>query len=333
MHSVLISLPRLLSPLRVLRGEAAHQELPSCLALEVSYTFQFPFWFLLWSSAHWRRVCLRNIKRVLRQIHISLWETDRALNTWRIEPLGGVLSVKHWKMEENIYCTECAFVGTLKCDVHEKSFVTLFFFFNLRHRVKNTQVEAEAYNQLTNPFQVWPINKVSLWRIDCKQNAAGGCPVDVLFLMACEKLLFVLYARRYCDMLRGSPLQSCSHLHWEGKHIPLQSHTHKSAHLTLELAPFLQSRQQKPHSGTLMGKISVPHVPCMRSVHLCSSSFSSSFIFLVLFSVICSQISTCNVRSRSPHSSESFKNRPTRTRGATQRVLVDAKLPGCPYNN
>uniref|UniRef100_A0A3Q2V126 Uncharacterized protein n=1 Tax=Haplochromis burtoni TaxID=8153 RepID=A0A3Q2V126_HAPBU len=67
----------------------------------------------------------------------------------------------------------------------------------------------------------------------------------------------------------------------------------------------------------------------MRSVHLCSSSFSSSFIFLVLFSVICSQISTCNVRSRSPHSSESFKNRPTRTRGATQRVLVDAKLPGC----
>lgn len=236
-------------------------------------------------------------------------------------------------MEENIYCTECAFVGTLKCDVHEKSFVTLFFFFNLRRRVKNTRVEAEAYNQLTNPFQVWPINKVSLWRIDCKQNAAGGCPVDVLFLMAREKLLFVLYARRYCDMLRGSPLQSCLHLHWEGKHIPLQSHTHKSAHLTLELAPFLQSRQQKPHSGTLMGKISLPHVPCMRSVHLCSSSFSSSFIFLVLFSVICSQISTCNVRSRSPHSSESFKNRPTRTRVATQRVLVDSKLPGCPYNN
>lgn len=29
-----------------------------------------------------------------------------------------------------------------------------FFFFNLRHRVKNTRVEAEAYNQLTNPFQV-----------------------------------------------------------------------------------------------------------------------------------------------------------------------------------
>lgn len=208
-----------------------------------------------------------------------------------------------------------------------KNSLSHFFFFNLRHRVKNTRVEAEAYNQLTNPFQVWPINKVSLWRIDCKQNAAGGCPVDVLFLMACEKLLFVLYARRYCDMLRGSPLQSCSHPHCS------QSHTHKSAHLTLELAPFLQSRQQKPHSGTLMGKISLPHVPCMRSVHLCSSSFSSSFIFLVLFSVICSQISTCNVRSRSPHSSESFKNRPTRTRGATQRVLVDAKLPGCPYNN
>lgn len=112
---------------------------------------------------------------------------------------------------------------------------TFFFFFNLRHRVKNTRVEAEAYNQLTNPFQVWPINKVSLWRIDCKQNAAGGCPVDVLFLMACEKLLFVLYARRYCDMLRGSPLQSRSHLHWEGKHIPLQSHTH--------------TQKCSPHSG------------------------------------------------------------------------------------
>lgn len=80
------------SPCRALQGEAAHQELPSCLALEVSYTLLSPFWFLLLSRIHWTR---RDIKTVLCVIQISFSETSSnvALNTEELSCLGFFLQV------------------------------------------------------------------------------------------------------------------------------------------------------------------------------------------------------------------------------------------------
>lgn len=176
--------------------------------------------------------------------HLSLGDRDRALNTWGIEPLGLFLSVKYWKTgkKKKNCCSECAFMwySQMRCSWKILCHCYFFFLFYLRHGLKNVlvsrqlyYVEAEAHNQLTNPFQLWPINKVSLWRIDCKQNAVGRYPVDVTFLTDREKLLFVstiyyLYTCLYCDSVvgRATPLQSCSHLHREGKHNPrLRAHT------------------------------------------------------------------------------------------------------------
>lgn len=61
------------SPLRAPQGEAAHQELPSCLAPEVRCAFQFSFWFLLlsavpWTSAVWEtKACYPSDARRVRQ--------------------------------------------------------------------------------------------------------------------------------------------------------------------------------------------------------------------------------------------------------------------------
>ena len=61
------------SPLRALQGEAAHQELPSCLAPEVSYTLHFPSWLLLLSSVHWRRaLSQKHQTRSLSETRLSL---------------------------------------------------------------------------------------------------------------------------------------------------------------------------------------------------------------------------------------------------------------------
>ena len=65
------------SPLRALQGEAAHQELPSCLAPEVSYTLQFLFWFLLLSSVHWTRGSVWGTSNLFSLWYTSLFGRDR----------------------------------------------------------------------------------------------------------------------------------------------------------------------------------------------------------------------------------------------------------------
>lgn len=183
-------------------------------------------------------------------------------------------------------------------------------------------------NQTSDPSQLWAINLASLWRISWEQNTVGWYPVDVLFLLACREILFVstiyyLYTYLYCDTLPGQPFAQNAPAHtYTGRRniFPLQSprlcaHTHTlthkpptkmhTSHSTLPPSSS-HDEQHKLDAETLTGKISLPLCTYCIHLHPCISVCYSDFFFFLLFSVFRSQLSACDVRSRSPYPSESF---------------------------
>lgn len=184
-------------------------------------------------------------------------------------------------------------------------------------------------NQTSDLPQLWHINLESEQRISWEQNPVGWYPVDVLFLPACRELLFVstiyyLYTYLYCDTLPGEPFAENAPTHTytgRGNIFPLQSprlcaHTHFHTNLPQKMHTSHSALPPRPSPVTTKQAIrwrDTKRRDLSTTLHILSFPvFQSAILIPVCFFSDChSQLSTCNVRSRSPHPSEFCQDKQT----------------------